>query len=182
MRLCTYKVDLVDGLHVLFVDELDDSYWCGGLTRSFTVPRMSKDRYDYDLVHPLYGARDVVDAGQEVLHQTHVVAVDDLACLEGLPSQSKGVGVEMATAPPVLPLHVLQLLCLCELFVVLLPCFSDPQNLSVFFLLVLFNREQVVVVPVSEEDSNPFKAEEVGQDLPRMHDEVSVGALCADDT
>lgn len=87
------NVVLIDVLQVGLVDELYDSYgplcWVIVL---FVLP-VAKDWDNHDLVDSLDSSRNVVDALQEVLHLCHVVAMDNLACVEGLARDSEGVGV-----------------------------------------------------------------------------------------
>ena len=144
--------------------------------RSVTV-----DRHYHDAVHILYIWCQVVNRGQEVCQAHYLVLVDYLSCLIHLTCHAERVGILVPRATSVLPLSILlsllssqlNVLLFLELLVLLLSLFA--------FFFVFFDGEQIVVGLVTEEDSNTFKAEVMGQDLSAVHDEVRVAALGADD-
>ena len=118
--------------------------------------------------------RQVIDTGQETIHSLDSIRVDDLSCLEGLPSDAERVRVDLLASPAELALRVsLSVLggqCLTELL---------PFQLTLALRLVLLNREQLVRLVVAEKDAYPIEAKELWQDLAAVHNVVDITALGA---
>ena len=119
--------------------------------------------------------RQVIDTGQETVHSLDLISVNNLSCLEGLPSDAERVRVDLLASPAELALSVshsvLSGQCLVELL---------PLQLTLTLRLILLNREQLVRLVVAEKDADPIEAKELRQDLAAVHDVVDIAALGAD--
>ena len=142
---------------------------------------MAEDWNYHQAVHVLHIGCQIVNAWQETRQFGHFIAVDDLALVVGLARDSEGIWVNVLAPLSVLPLCVPDRLLLRHALHQPLLLLLQPDHLSVVLLLVLLNRKQVISLLVPEEDADALKAEERGQNLAAIHDEVGVAALCADD-
>jgi len=88
----------------------------------------------------------------------------------------------MSTTLLELPFSVLKHLTVRQLLTQCLLIVSALKQLEVFFFKVVFDREQLVGLRVTEKNANTFETEEFGELLAALEDEVGVGALCADGT
>ena len=142
---------------------------------------MAEDWNYHQAVHVLHIGRQVVNAWQEPGKFGHFIAVDDLALVVGLTRDSEGVRVNVLAPLSVLPLCVPDRLLLRHALHQPLLLLLQPDHLSIVLLLVLLNRKQVISLLVPEKNADALKAEERGQNLAAIHDEVGVAALRADD-
>ena len=138
---------------------------------------MAEDRDNHEAVNLCDICRQVIDTGQKTVHFLDPISVDDLSCLEGLPSDAEGVRVDLLASPAELALRVSHCVLRGQRLIELL-----PLQLTLALRLVLLNREQVVRLVVAEKDADPFEAKELRQDLAAVHDVVDIAALGADNT
>ena len=127
-------------------------------------------------MHILHIVRQIVNARYEPTQIGYLVRVDNLSRLERFAGDSKRVRVDALAVLPVLSLCIRNYLLICQ-FALL----SGIEQLIVFSLLVLLDREQVTRLLVSEQDTKAFKLEKFWQYFPAVEKVIDEAALRWDD-